>query len=173
MALALLGAAACGRTPDPSPAPSASLAGAVASAPSAAPPPSGAPGSSASPVAPGSFSGTYEVSARRIDVPLARGGLPEWTVDDGKRGVGSGTLELQVGPDGSVTGVGRGVLGDQRITGSIDGSALTARLESAAPGGYGGTLTAEVSGPRLSGTLRVSTGDSQTARTGSALLMRK
>lgn len=119
------------------------------------------------------FSGSYEASAHRLDLPAARGGLPEWAADDPKRGTGHGTIELEIVDDGTVSGDANGPLGHQRLTGSLEAGKLFARLQGSQAADYSGTLVATRDGQRISGTIQASAGDSRSSRTAAVTLSQK
>jgi hypothetical protein len=156
-------------TPNAAASPSAS----VAASPSAAP--SAVTVNATTQRFTGKWTGTYRAEAHRIELAPAQGGLPEWKVDDPKRGVGDGALSLVTDNDGSVSGTATGALGTETLRGAFDGDAFTARLIPAAgdANGFAGTLTATRApggGDRFTGTLRAGSPDGVRARTGTFTL---
>jgi hypothetical protein len=123
----------------------------------------------------GSWAGSYQATAHRIVLPTDHGGIPDWKADDGKAFVGSGTLELACGADGTVSGSARGPLGEQDVRGESTGDSLQARLvpRSGAQTAFAGTLTASRSGSDVTGDLRAASTDGRIARTGSVTLTKR
>jgi hypothetical protein len=150
--------------------------------PSSAPPISTTPlvGSSARAAVPsaaawyaGSWHGTYESSPHRIELSAKQGGLPEWAVDDGHRGTGSGTLTLTPGADGTATGTAQGPLGSAELRGAFDGDTLALRLvPTTDDGAFSGVMVAHRDGERVIGTFQASTPDGRVAREGKVALTR-
>jgi hypothetical protein len=69
-------------------------------------------------------SGDYTAKASTVDVPNAR-----WKGDDdGKIGIGTGTITLTVAPEKSVTGTVSGALGDGLLFGRADGDTITGTM---------------------------------------------
>lgn len=157
-------------TENNAPAPSATASAAPLAPGASAEPP--APPGSTSPAETLRFSGTYEASAHRLDLPIARGGLPEWTADDPRRATGSGVIELEIS-GGQVSGEASGPLGHQRVTGSFESGKLFARLTASDGAAYSGTLVATQDGSRITGTVQASAGDSHSSRTATVALSRK
>jgi hypothetical protein len=164
--LVLLG---CSKSETSAPAASSSAQAVASAAPSAlssaaiAPSASGAP-QKASALA-GSWSGTYEAQAYKIEVPKGEG-AKEWKDDDGKTHSGDGKISLTVSDTGVVSGEASGALGDQRVVGEVDGEALRVHFAPKQPGegAFSGFAVLEKSGAALKGRLQASTGDSRTVR---------
>lgn len=139
----------------------------------------GAPTSSAAPQAPrvadtwfvGTWTGTYQSTAHRIDLPPGQGGLPEWKVET-KIGIGGGTLSVVALPDGSAAGSAEGPLGRQDVRGSFDGELFTARLiaSSSEASSFQGTVALRRNGDWLAGELQASSTDGRNARAGTVTL---
>ena len=106
----------------------------------------------------GSWRGAFKAERARVSVPE---GVPwdVWAADDGKLGVGAGTISLKVAPDASVTGTLSGVLGSLQLRGGIENGVLRAGITPQTANdaaGMTGYLTAEVTTKKLSGKLVVS-----------------
>jgi hypothetical protein len=140
---------ACGKSStDAAPAPSTSTTTTTTTAPSTSgstptPSSSATPTASSTPTATatGSFSGQYDAKASTVVVPNAK-----WKGDDdGKTGVGSGTMTLAIAADGSVTGTLEGALGDALLFGHADGATITGTMIPKTPSAdsFYGTFVAE------------------------------
>ena len=112
----------------------------------------------------GRWSGTYEATLERV--VLEKGGVRAWKDDDGTQGSGTGTLTVEVHPDGRAHGEATGPLGAQRLRGIADEHGLRLTLSPKEPDvrGFSGTLVAAKAVDRVSGELRASSGDSLTVR---------
>jgi hypothetical protein len=140
--------------------------------------PSGSAVASAAPVAPaappkpwfeGSWQGAYQAELHRIEGP---GGVKEWKKDDGAQASGPGTLTLTAAPDGSVTGTAKGPLGEQQVTGRVEGETVALSLVPALADGFRGVILASKAADGLKGTLQASSGDSLQVRKASVTLTR-
>jgi len=120
----------------------------------------------------GSWSGSYDSTLHRMALPPRQGGIPEWAADDGKEGAGKGALAIHVDAEGVAHGTGEGALGPQGLSGAADSDLMALTVRPADAGGFGGTLVAHRDGPRLVGTLTVSTGDSRLARVAALVMAR-
>ena len=172
MGVALTGCKERGDAAPPSPASAAASAprAPARSAALAASAPAGAPGEA---WYAGTWRGTYESSLHRIDLPTKQGGLAEWAADDGRRGVGSGTLSITPSADGTATGTAEGPLGSADLQGAFEGDSLSLRLvPKTEEGAFSGVIVAHRDGDRLVGTLRASTPDGRVAREGTITLTR-
>jgi hypothetical protein len=116
----------------------------------------------------GSWQGTYQAELRRIEVAL--GGVKEWKQDEGKLAVGTGKLSLEAKTDGSVTGSASGPLGEQTVSGHIEGDRVALTLTSAEPNGFHGVVVGTQDGAGIVATLSASSGDSLVARQGKVSL---
>jgi hypothetical protein len=139
---------ACGKSSADSPATSTTTSTSTATAPSTSTststPTSSStptPTSSATPTTPGTLSGDYDSKASTVVVPNAK-----WKGDDdGKFGLGTGTMTLTLAADGSVTGTLSGALGDALLFGHADGATITGTMIPKTPGAdsFYGTFVAE------------------------------
>jgi hypothetical protein len=145
---------------DPAPAPSAS---AVAAAPSA----------SAAPAAAwfeGSWQGTYKAELHRIET--AAGGVKEWKKDEGAQASGEGKLSLEAKPDGTVSGQASGALGEQTVSGRIEGEHVALKLTPTDANGFQGTILGSGAAEGINGALSASTGDSLVVRKAAVTLVK-
>lgn len=166
LTLALLVVAACQNTPKSEPTPNASS---VPASSAAAPSPP-APKAPSKAWFEGAWRGAFQAELFRMEVPA--GGVKEWKTDDGARASGPGELSLEVGADGTVTGSGKGALGELTVTGRFEGDRAALALAPATPGGFQGVLLATRTGERLEGTLSASSGDSLQVRRAAVTLTR-
>jgi hypothetical protein len=120
----------------------------------------------------GTWSGTYTAVAHRLDLSTKLGGLAEWTVDDGRNGVGPGTLTLTPAADGVVTGTTAGALGKGELRGAFDGDALALRLVPEDGAGFSGVVVAHREGDEVVGALHAATSDGHVARDAQITLQR-
>ena len=160
--LALVLLAACqGSGKEQAPLGSASTVAAVSAAPSA---------SAAPPAAwySGSWQGTYKAELHRVELPA--GGIKEWKKDDGAQSSGEGKLSLEAKPDGTVSGQASGALGEQIVSGRIEGDRVALKLTPATPEGFQGVILASQAAEGITGSLSVSTGDSLVVRKASVTL---
>jgi hypothetical protein len=137
---------------------------------SAAPAASVAPVASATPKPwfEGAWQGTYQAELHRIE--LSAGGVKEWKKDDGSAASGAGTLSLAVTSDGSVNGTARGPLGEQQVSGRVEGDTVALSLVPAAADSFRGTILASKAPEGIKGTLQAASGDSLTVRKASVTL---
>ena len=121
----------------------------------------------------GEWTGSYQAAAHLIDLPPARGGIPDWKADDGKSFVGPGTLELACADDGTVSGLLHGALGEQEIRGESDDQWLHARLvpRGSRPS-LAGTLTLSRADGDIKGDLSASSADGHLVRTATVTISR-
>ena len=122
----------------------------------------------------GLWRGAFKAERARVSVPE---GVPwdVWAADDGKLGVGAGTISLKVAPDASVTGTLSGVLGSLQLRGGIENGVLRAGITPQTANdaaGMTGYLTAEITTKKLSGKLVVSNPAGAVAREASFSLSR-
>jgi hypothetical protein len=155
--LALLLLVACqgsGKEQAP-PAASAAAAPAVSAAPSA---------SAAAPAAwyAGSWQGTYKAELHRVELPA--GGIKEWKKDDGAQASGEGKLSFEVTPTGDVSGKASGPLGEQVVSGRVEGERVALTLTPVESNGFQGVILAAQSPEGIKGALNASTGDSVVVR---------
>lgn len=160
--VALLLATACDKAAPPNPVPSASAPPAPVA--SAAPIASAAP-SAAGPSAPSKWSGSYEAQHYKIEVPKGEGAR-EWHEDDGGAHTGKGTIALELGPGGRVSGTASGALGEHALTGELDGDTLRVRFVPRVAGdrAFGGFTVLKKEGDAYKGRLQAASGDSKTVR---------
>lgn len=146
---------------DPAPAPSASSAAQASAAPSA---------SARAPAVwyEGNWQGTYKAELHRIEI--VAGGVKEWKKDDGAQASGEGTLSLQALADGTVSGKASGALGEQAISGRIEGEHVSLSLTPAEANGFQGVILASQAPEGIKGSLSASTGDSLVVRQASVTL---
>jgi hypothetical protein len=116
----------------------------------------------------GTWQGAYQAELHRIE--LAAGGVKEWKKDDGSQASGAGTLTLNAAADGSVTGTAKGPLGEQQVTGRVEGETAALSLVPGAPEGFHGVILASKTADGLKGTLQASSGDSLQVRKASVTL---
>lgn len=180
---AALGSPACaGGSEDTSPS---SHSGRTTSSTGAGSPGSSAPVSSAAsstsaPEAPpiphaGAWSGSFE--AKKAPVTLDPGVKDRaWSADDGKAASGPGTLSLQIGREGAVTGELAGALGAGTITGWVDGDRMTATFapkSADSEPSMAGTLVLDAKDGAWTGSLRASSGDAVLVRAATVELKRQ
>lgn len=147
---------ACSKTDaQPQPAPSSSApASAPAASASAVP---AASGSAAPALAGNGWSGDYSAKKATIELP-DKIKDQTWKRDNGEKSVGPGKLTLAVS-NGVVTGSASGALGDQVISGTLEGKQLKLTLlpkNAAAPDAMTGTAVGEVGAASIAGTIRCS-----------------
>jgi hypothetical protein len=118
----------------------------------------------------GTWQGAFQAELFRLELPS--GGVKEWKQDDGKKSSGEGTLSLQAGPDGGVTGTATGALGELAVAGRVEGDRAALTLSSAQPDGFHGVILASQTPEGLKGTLSASSGDSLQVRQASVTLTR-
>lgn len=113
----------------------------------------------------GDWSGTYDAQHYLIETPKNEGAR-EWATDDGGTHSGEGQLSLRVDDAGVISGWARGPLGEQTVSGEVDGETFSVRLAPKTPGerAFGGILVLRRKGDALSGRLQASSGDSRTVR---------
>ena len=153
----------CQNTPKSEPAPPAS--GTPVASASAAPAPA-----AQKPWFEGAWHGTFSAELFRIELPA--GGVKEWKTDDGKQASGAGELSFEVSADGTVSGTGKGALGELSVSGRIDGDRAALSLSPVAVGGFQGVVLAARSADGLKGTLSASSGDSLQVRRADVTLSR-
>jgi hypothetical protein len=137
---------------------------------SAAAAPSGASSAAAPPSAwyAGSWQGSYKAELHRVELPA--GGIKEWKKDDGVQASGDGKLSLDVAVDGGVTGKASGPLGEQTVSGRVEGARVALTLTPAETNGFQGVILAEQAPEGIKGALSASTGDSLVVRKATVLL---
>ncbi|MBM4356530.1 MAG: hypothetical protein FJ096_00310 [Deltaproteobacteria bacterium] len=168
LAGALLGAAACDRSPQPvATTPSASST--ASSLGSASQAPAGAPSATSTATPPGAAAGAWSgaYDAKRVTIRLpADTPWPAWKKDGGKQ-LGAGTLQVDIDAMGEVRGRSTGALGPQIVTGRFEDGELRAALtpeDPAADGAMTGTLTGALRGTVVEAKLRVSSRTGHTVR---------
>ena len=132
---------------------------------------SAAPSASAAPAAAwyeGKWQGSYQAELHRVET--AAGGVKEWKKDDGAQSSGEGKLSLEAKADGSVSGTASGALGEQAVSGRVEGDRVALTLTPATPNGFQGVILAAQAAEGIKGSLSVSTGDSLTVRKASVVL---
>src|SRR5688572_4212359 len=123
----------------------------------AAPAASAASAASAAPAAPpaawyeGSWLGSYKAELHRIETTA--GGVKEWKKDDGTQSSGEGKLSLEATADGTVTGKASGALGEQSVSGRIEGERVALKLTPADANGFQGVILAAQAPQGIKGTL--------------------
>ena len=155
--LALLLLAACQGSGKEQAPPVASSPAAVSAAPSAS--------ASAAPAAAwyaGSWQGTYKAELHRVELPA--GGIKEWKKDDGAQSSGEGKLSFDVSPTGDVTGKASGPLGEQVVSGRVEGENVALTLTPVEVNGFQGMIVAAQAPEGIKGALNASTGDSVVVR---------
>jgi hypothetical protein len=160
--LSLMLLVACHKDPPKDQAPVASAA--IASA---------APSASAAPAAAwfeGNWQGTYKAELYRIET--AAGGVKEWKKDDGAQSSGEGKVSLEAKADGTVSGQASGALGEQSVSGRIEGERVALKLTPAEANGFQGVILASQAPEGIKGTLSASTGDSLMVRKAEVTLSR-
>jgi len=80
----------------------------------------------------GNWSGRFKAEKGDVSVPEGVP-YPTWDGDDGFHTSGDGAVSVTIGPEGEVTGTGRGALGAFAIRGRVEGETLRAGI-SPAPG---------------------------------------
>jgi hypothetical protein len=154
---------ACKPAPEqspPAPATSAATSASVAAVPAAAP----------KAWYEGSWQGTYKAELQKLET--AAGGPKQWKDDDGSKASGDGKLSLEAAADGTVSGTATGPLGEQGVTGKIEGEQVALSLAPAQGDGFRGVILASQKDGAIQGTLNASSGDSLQARRGSVSLSR-
>jgi hypothetical protein len=132
---------------------------------------SAAPSASAAPAAAwfeGSWQGTYKAELHRIE--MAAGGVKEWKKDDGAQASGEGKLSIEAKSDGTVSGQASGALGEQVVSGRVEGEHVSLKLSPAQPDGFQGVIVAAQAPEGIKGSLSASTGDSLVVRKASVTL---
>lgn len=151
---------------------SAATAGSAGLVPTGSGTASGSSGATSSATAPADppFAGTWRASfeAKQGEVRVPEG-VPSstWTKDTGEQLTGSGSLEVQIRPDGDVSGTGSGALGRLLIRGRVVDDVLRAGLTPAEPGtptAMSGVLVARAEEDSFAGQLRVSSYDGSVVR---------
>ena|SRR5687768_13190230 len=137
---------------------------------SASPAPSAAPSAAAPPGTwyAGSWQGSYKAELHRVELPA--GGIKEWKKDDGAHASGDGKLSLDVAASGDVTGKASGPLGEQVVTGRVEGDRVALTLTPAEANGFQGMILATQAPEGMKGTLSASTGDSVVVRQATVVL---
>ncbi len=146
---------------EPAPAkPTTSAAGPVASA-SAAPDAQVPEG----PWYVGRWTGSYDAQHYLIETKKGEG-LKAWAEDDGSDGAGKGKLELDVKPDGQITGTASGALGEMIASGQAEEDSLRVTLKPKEPSdtSFQGFFIAKREGKSAKGRLQASSGDSLKVR---------
>ena len=159
LSLLLLLAACQSSGKDSAPAPAASVRAPAAPSVPAAPPAAWYEGK---------WQGTYKAELRRIE--LAAGGVKEWKKDDGAQASGEGKLLLEAKADGTVSGSASGALGEQAISGRIEGEQVSLTLTPTEANGFQGVILAAQAPEGIKGSLSASTGDSLVVRQASVTL---
>jgi hypothetical protein len=164
--LALLFVVACKESPEQKPATASSVAASTASSVSSA-------ASTSQPAKEwyeGTWQGTYKAELLRLET--AAGGVKQWKDDDGSKASGDGKLLLEVAKDGSVSGTATGALGEQGVSGKVEGQRVALSLTPAQSDGFRGVILASHAAGAIQGTLNASTGDSLQARRATVTLSR-
>jgi len=116
------------------------------------------------------FAGTWKASftAKRALVTLPSSAPDStWTKDSGEQASGDGSLELEVAPDGLVTGTASGALGKLTVRGMVEETSLRAGLTPADPAqdiAMTGVLVGQADGESITAELRVSNQDASLVR---------
>jgi len=132
--------------------------------------PSAAPSAAAAPTAwyAGSWQGSYKAELYRVELPA--GGIKEWKKDDGVQASGDGKLSFDVAADGDVTGKASGPLGEQVVTGRVEGERVALTLTPTEVNGFQGVILAAQAPEGIKGALSASTGDSVVVRKATVVL---
>lgn len=123
------------------------------------------------PAAPGkarTVNGPYQATKGTFYIPDSSGwsGVKQLGEED-PSGIGAGTLSLQIGADGRVSGKITGALGDLTVDGLDRDGELTAQLMPATGApitSFTGTLIAKDDGTKVTGTMRLSDGINRLVR---------
>lgn len=112
--------------------------------------------------------GPYQATKGTFYIPDSSGwsGVKQLGEDD-PSGIGAGTLSLQIGADGRVSGKITGALGDLTVDGLDRDGELTAQLMPATGApitSFTGTLIAKDDGTKVTGTMRLSDGINRLVR---------
>lgn len=142
--------------PEPSPDPSAT----TSSAPTADPADAGsdaAASAAALEALAGKWEGAYDAKKGRVAMPS---GIKDEarTAEDGKVSSGPGLVQLEIQPNGDVTGKSQGSLGPAGVRGKLDGKTLRASFvpdDPLAPRAMTGVLIGIVKGDVIAAELRV------------------
>jgi hypothetical protein len=116
-----------------------------------------ASGSAAPAVAGAGWSGDYTAKKAAIELP-EKVKDQTWKHDPGDKSVGPGKLTISVA-DGVVTGTASGALGDQVVSGTLEGKALKLTLlpkNATAADAMTGTAVGEVGAASITGTIKCS-----------------
>jgi len=151
----------------------------IASTTARAPVASVLPSASAAPVKAalwfeGKWRGSYDAEPYSIETAEKNTGAREWADDDGGEHVGDGTLELEITPEGRISGSAKGALGPQSVRGEVDETKFRLSFVPEVPGdrAFSGSavLERDRAGESLKGRLSTSTGDSKTVRDAALVL---
>jgi hypothetical protein len=120
----------------------------------------------------GKWKGSYDAAQYTIETPEKNSGAREWKSDDGGTHVGDGTLDLEIGPDGRISGTAKGALGEQNVTGEVDETKFRISFVPKEPGdrAFSGSAVLTRSGESVKGRLSASSGDSKTVRDAAVIL---
>jgi hypothetical protein len=112
------------------------------------------------------WTGTYKSAIGSLYIPPDWKSV-RWSSPDTERGVGDGTLTLEVDPaTGGVLGTLEGALGPATVAGvAVDGK-LTATIVRKNPSdrGFAGTLVGAIDQERATGTMNLSSGEASAIR---------
>jgi len=153
--------------------------GSSATATGAPPSASGATSGAVAPSSPlaGRWSG--ELESKKAEVSLDKGVKDKALADDkGQIAAGKGSIEIDVAPDGTVTGTVKGALGPGTLAGTVDEDRITASLvpdDPTAEHAMSGTLVldpAQSGGGPVQGLLRASSGSGEIVRVAPVTLKR-
>jgi hypothetical protein len=120
---------------------------------------------------PAAWQGSYTSTAATLYVPP--GWNVRWSGGDGGAGIGEGTLTMTIDPaNHRVGGAVDGPLGPATLDGLASDEKVAATIVRKIPGDYGftGTLAGAIHDGHVDGTLRVSSGEASTIRTGTFAL---
>ncbi len=176
IALACAAAIGCSKKNDAAESDKAS-ASASAKAASASVSASVSASASAEIAAPLTVGGAYDAKVAAVRMP--KDAPPFVQPESGATGAGEITLVLPAGAEGAVGGKASGALGEQVVTGNLEGGALNATVRPAASGdpAMTGTIEATVDGAGdarvVKGTLRASSGDGRMVREAAFIAKKK
>jgi len=147
----------CSKSDGPKAQPSATASAAVSAPVASGSTAPAASGAAAPAVAGNGWSGDYTAKKAAIELP-DKVKDQTWKRDPGDKNVGPGKLTIAV-VDGVVTGSASGALGDQLISGTLEGKALKLTLlpkNATAPEAMTGTAVGELGSASITGTIKCS-----------------
>jgi hypothetical protein len=151
-----------GPTPTATPSATAAVTASVSASASAAP---SASASAPSAGAGDAYKGAYKAKVGAVNPPKDAK-IQLWAKDEGTAAVGDGTVHLAIRGT-TITGDAKGALGEQTITGQLDGKDVTARVDPKNPNAENamtGVLTGKLEGTTITATIRVSSRNANIVR---------